>query len=184
MADLQKSVPRRDWLVRLGESDTLFGFRTAPGESQLHRAMRNALFVFLTGPEMILLSIPILGFRGRAGEIAPMARTLAMSGLVFAAFAFFFTLLVYGMRCALFDKTRGRRPVLAAWYGLLSIVMPPALGLLFYGAVTGHMVLSYPEFPFLCGLSLLFPAAPIATACNVNNEIHYREEWAKLKIDQ
>ena len=179
-AQLQESIPRRDWLARFREMQQ---FR--PGGSLIRRAACLVLLAFMGyAATMGLIGIPLLVHRGRLGDL-PIAGYVLFITLVFTlGLSFVFSLFLDRMYPALYGPRPERSLPRAMAYGLLSVPVFPISFLVLYWVLTDGVALLYPRLPVLCLAAILTPALLVAIAQQTAREMRLDEEWTNLKIEE
>jgi hypothetical protein len=165
---LQASIPRSDWYIRLVEH--VEDFR--PGESTLRRAGRHALLMFLVFGTLL---IPVFLIKNRFHEwpVIPAAAILV----------FCFTLVSNGMRDALFGAA-GR-----SWLRVMSIAVVAALLVpaVTFGICLFHSWEAWESMleilPLLLWSLVLAWVPVVVTAFLTDKELRYRREWDTLQLD-
>jgi hypothetical protein len=121
-----------------------------------------------------------LHFRNRLNEFP----IVLWAAIVTSMFFFVLVLLVHGMRRAL-DKTASSQAVLwAVGCGVISYLVVLALEPVLSWCVAGTFFVDTTHIVSRCLLALFLPAAVLAFAKGLADEIGYQEEWADLEIGE
>lgn len=166
-AELQASVPGRDWYARFIEH--IEDFR--PGESTLRRAGRHALMMFLVFGGAVL---PVFLVQRRFSEwpIIPAAAVLV----------FGFTLMSNWMRAALYGPA-GRSWLRAALVAVASSALIPGATYVVCLSHSGDAWASMMNVLPLLPWGALLAWVPVAiTAHMTDRELRWRREWDSLQI--
>jgi hypothetical protein len=160
--------------------------RFRPDESPLRRAARNAALVFVAiSAEILAVCGPILLLKKADPDPARSPAFLVSMTLVVSASFFVFTLLVHGLRQALFLGSR--RSLLR---GFVMLSLAPAT--IFLAAFVFGFMLDGGKWSFgdpllirnIAILAALSHMGLLAFAAQTSKEIRYAQEWATLPIDE
>jgi hypothetical protein len=176
---LQASVPPNDRVHRFAED--LVGYGS--GESALLLAAQVAALVGAFGFVFLGIAILIQVLRGQGSEWLTVARVPSLLGPLWMAFFFFcVTLLIHGMRQALFGPA-GRSWLRAGLTAAAAWILVPAMAFAVCLAVTADIPRSLWEVAPLLPHGVLLPVVLVAVAYLVNSEGRHAREWAHLNID-
>jgi hypothetical protein len=151
-------------------------------ESALRHAARIAAMPYIWLAIMVLLALPILLIRGRQYEIGRMMFALLAASVVVSAMALVLTLLIHGLRRALFCQPARRSIRLATFYGLVSLVLVPIGNIVLSWAVSRDAASGSVYFLILCGSSLLVPLLLLLVAKGIERDLRRETEWETLEI--
>lgn len=177
---LQASVPRRvDYLCRLGE--TTVGYPSS--ESAVRLAGRVATLVGALCCGFVGVAILIQGLRGQGSEWLTIVRIPSLlAPLEMGFFAFCGTLLLHGMRQALFGPT-GRSWLRAGLIAGAAWIMIPATTFGYCMALFPDVQTSLPSVLLMLPFGALVPLTMFMMTYAVDAECRRDQEWASLQID-
>ncbi len=176
---LQASVPPSDRAERLAED--FFG---GSGQSALRLAVRFAAAFGALSFVPLGITVLIHGLRGQGSEWLTVARVPSLLAPLLTAFlSFCGTLLIHGMRQALFGPA-GRSWVRAGLVAVAAWLLVPVSSFALCLAVTADIQGSLWEIVVpLLPSNVLAPLALVAVTYLVNSEWRQDREWARLNID-
>ena len=176
---LQETVPRWDWLVRLGEVGP-----SSPGESWLSVTGKITILTLATFAAVAPIVLPAMFLGGRQRECVAALYVFLVIGALSIPFTLAFVLLTDGMYRALYRKPSDRSWRLATIYGLASLFIFPVFAFVWYWSLTGDLAMSCTRLLMAWCFAPLAPVLFAVMARQTAEQMRYYEEWASLEIGQ
>jgi len=176
--ELQRTVPWRDVLGRLGEWGN-----ERPGESLGHLAAKHVVTALAMSVATCLAILVMLPFGGRSREIPVALQSLFALCMFIAPLGFMMAALPQRIHGALHRDALERAWRTAAKYYFAGAVGFPAAFLLTLLALPGDFSIVVSQFVLACCLGPIFSMLLLAVGRKMAEYHLHEREWAELDID-
>ncbi len=178
-SQLQQTVPRWDRFCAMLE-----WWELQPSESLPHFAAKQLLAMFVGYVVMtVVVGLPSLIVRGRQAELPVVLHIVSVVMLFTTAVTVLALYLPHRIGRLLYGSDSERSLRKAAWYGLTSLAIFPAMAFGTYWALTGDLASSLVHLRLGCLFAPVAPVVLVMISRQMTEEMRYKEEWASLEID-